>query len=353
MTSEPKDAPQSVEQQKKMASTQNTPEEIQKIYDNLNTGETTMNYGCGGIIAGILMILPGLLVDIEGLRMFGLGVSFIGFILFIFAADQHNKNIAFLAQKSLTKTLQTTTKTLQTTIEALDNFTVSRRLEAPGYITILLFDDSIRQFVLLSRQPAGEPLPIPIDASFDAPIIFDGDDIIEVEIIKNNATISKSSQSQVLGRALVGGVIAGGAGAIVGALGTDRTSKDALFKLGIRLIISHPNKPTHYIPILEVKDPISVDSARAKEALRVADEWYGIFRSEIHSIKKTILDNTHSTQSELAISTNLGSSTPRTDALKELTEMLHQGYITNKEFDIMKNEILQELKQSIKLKNSF
>lgn len=96
-------------------------------------------------------------------------------------------------------------------------------------------------------------------------------DIISFELIEDDKTVSSGG----LSRALVGGVLFGGAGAIVGAV-TAGKKKKYCEKLLIKMTINDMNDPVLYIPLITNKTKI--DSDEYKKAYNEAQELLSTFQ---------------------------------------------------------------------------
>ena len=104
-------------------------------------------------------------------------------------------------------------------------------------------------------------------------------DIVECSILENGATV----QSGGVGRAIVGGALAGGVGAIVGA--TTRGTKAVLSSLSIRIVTKDINNALCEIPI--VKTETKRDSDEAKNAIKCAQKIYATVISIIDSVNNS------------------------------------------------------------------
>lgn len=110
-------------------------------------------------------------------------------------------------------------------------------------------------------------------------------DIIECSILENGSTV----QSGGVGRAIVGGALAGGVGAIVGA--TTRSSKAVLSSLTVRIVTKNINNALCEIPIIRTE--IKRDSNEAKEAIKSSQQIYATIISIIDSVNKGSQPSTH------------------------------------------------------------
>lgn len=122
-------------------------------------------------------------------------------------------------------------------------------------------------------------------------------DIISVELIEDGSTILKKSTTRTIGGAVIGGVLAGGLGAVVGGLSGSSTQKDKISKVNIKILLRNIKNPVLLIDCFdskimttEKKSEISkskgMESYIYKECKKNADE--------ILDILKVIIDLTDS-----------------------------------------------------------
>lgn len=103
-------------------------------------------------------------------------------------------------------------------------------------------------------------------------------DIIECEIIEDNSTIVKGG----IGRAVVGGVLAGGVGAMVGA--TSSQSNDVTNSLSVRIITTNLANPLVTIPL--ITNRVNRHTSSYKKTVAISHEIYATIVSIIHSNNK-------------------------------------------------------------------
>ena len=109
-------------------------------------------------------------------------------------------------------------------------------------------------------------------------------DIMESEIVVNSTSISKISKGQQVTGALVGGVLAGGFGAVIGALSASKTSVDKVKSIQLKITVNDLNKPVHKIdcltgePYSEIpsKNGYSADSSEVRNAFTNIERWHAI-----------------------------------------------------------------------------
>ena len=110
-------------------------------------------------------------------------------------------------------------------------------------------------------------------------------DIIESEVVIDNQTITKSSKLAMAGGAVLGGVLAGGVGAIIGGLSGNKKQFDRVRQIDIKLTINDLDNPVQKINFLDGKDSSyrkllnghHKNSEEYKEAIKQVDKWQAIF----------------------------------------------------------------------------
>lgn len=144
--------------------------------------------------------------------------------------------------------------------------------------------------------------------------------IINVEILKNNATIMKGG----IGRAVIGGVLAGGIGAVVGA--STRDSEELLYSLKIRVITNDINKPLYVIKLNYNK--IAVGSQEYNTIVDTANKIYSLIFSIANKDNKQ--------------NSSTGENNPL-EQIEKLATLKEKKFITDEEFETKKKELLNKI----------
>jgi hypothetical protein len=142
-------------------------------------------------------------------------------------------------------------------------------------------------------------------------------DILECKIVEDNATIMEGG----VGRALVGGLIAGGTGAIVGA--TTRSTKNVVNSMQLQIIT------TDVAHSLRKLDIITREIPRDSTAYAYATDFIQKVYASLTSIIK---------QGNPGVKV---SETDNISRLKQLSDMLDKGHLTNEEFQQQKKKLLE------------
>lgn len=134
------------------------------------------------------------------------------------------------------------------------NFNTTKKIGS--YVS---FDDNKKKWAI--PGPLGAILP---------QNLYDYSDVIEMELIEDGRTVNKGG----IGRALVGGALFGGAGAVVGAV--TRKSKDVCKNLQVKVTVRDMNNPSVFITFINKNT--KKDSAAYKNAYQEAQECLSAFQ---------------------------------------------------------------------------
>lgn len=163
--------------------------------------------------------------------------------------------------------------------------------------------------------------------------VFSFEDIISVELLESGETISKKSTSRTLGGALVGGVLAGGAGMIVGGLSGSSRERRKVSSIIVKVTLRNVSEPTINIICFEnYKLPPYSD----EEGMYL---FYGPAQ-EIVDTLTVIIDKVDARSSKTETSVN-PTSNSLSDEIAKLHQMLKDGIITEEEFSKMKDKLIQ------------
>lgn len=108
--------------------------------------------------------------------------------------------------------------------------------------------------------------------------------ILGVEVTENGkGLLSTSANTNTLGMAAVGGLLFGGAGAIVGAISGSNT-KSIIKEISLRIAKDDIKKP--YVGINFLPSVVSKGSDENTYFLKIAEKWYGILNILLNREKK-------------------------------------------------------------------
>ncbi len=181
-------------------------------------------------------------------------------------------------------------------------------MQIGGYIW---FDDTNKWFAI----PQGT-----ITSSIDKSYVFLYNNIVDFELLEDGASVSKGG----LGRAVVGGALFGGVGAIVGAT-TGKKSNSVCTNLQIKVTTNSSDRPLFYITLINNTSGIKKNGFIYQTAFGNAQQILSKFQTII---------------SELSKEQPIVSNNSAADEIKKYKELLDIGAITKEEFDAKKKELL-------------
>lgn len=165
--------------------------------------------------------------------------------------------------------------------------------------------------------------------------------ILGVSLIENGTTVSSKSTTRTIGGGLIGGALAGTAGAIVGGLSGNSKQKNMVSSVQVKIIIK------------DIKNPnLTFDAFSAKmvsnflNEIDTTDAFYGkIYKqclaqaNRIVDMVSVIIDEVdkHETpaHTELSIA----------DELKKLADLKKEGILTENEFQAQKKALLKPVEE--------
>lgn len=105
-------------------------------------------------------------------------------------------------------------------------------------------------------------------------------DLLEVDVIFDDETVTSSKRGNQLGGAIVGGLVAGGAGAIIGGLSGDTVSRRNLTKVSLKLIIKRTEEHSFVLDFLGGKSASCMGgiSSSSSWAAEMAGHWHDLLK---------------------------------------------------------------------------
>jgi hypothetical protein len=99
-------------------------------------------------------------------------------------------------------------------------------------------------------------------------------DIMECAIKEDGSTVTHSSKGSTVGNAFIGSVIAGGVGALIGAMVTDKETNNKIHKSTLTLVVDDLNEPIHEIHFLNSNMSIERDSEMYQNIYYEMNKWH-------------------------------------------------------------------------------
>ena len=154
-------------------------------------------------------------------------------------------------------------------------------------------------------------------------------DILQCDIVENGVTDITTSSG--VGRAIVGGIIAGGVGAVVGASTRGSKTREIINKLSLQIILKNSKTPLYTYDILQ--KPVDKDTFLYKDAREII--------SRIFAHLSVVIEGNKTRKTE-----NSTINIENTDVLMliaKMDELWKAGVLTEEEFVMKKKELLARL----------
>lgn len=219
-------------------------------------------------------------------------------------------NVLQLKNKSLDELQSAIGRANQTFEEhqnEINNFNITKKVA-----NYLYLDENQRKFALPTVTLTGKIKDMDI---------YNYDDIVDYELIEDGNSISKGG----IGRALVGGTLFGGVGAVVGGV-TGHKQKQNCTKLQIKITMNNIYCPALYIKL--------IDSETKKDGVMYQTMFK--FAQEILSLLNIICQNHCHDNDNMTANDKFSPA----DEIKKYKELLDMGAITLEEFEKKKKDLL-------------
>lgn len=158
--------------------------------------------------------------------------------------------------------------------------------------------------------------------------IFDFRDVLKSEILKDGKSITSTSITSTVSGAVLGGMIAGGVGAIIGGMAGEKETVNVVSRLELQVVVNDPKKSVYRIVFAANTENFTIHQLSSKELDEIAHHWHNLLS---HIIKLN----------DSEIKNNI-SNFNKIDDLKKLGELLNEGFITQEEFEIEKQKLLNK-----------
>lgn len=253
---------------------------------------------------------------------------FFGIVLFIFCiykAVEWEKN-----------TKKERRETIQNKFSEIENFTISKKIDGFGGFYIFAIDE-INEKIALVADSLSHNGKIAIVKTVNQVINFH--DIIGVELIEDGNIVSKKSITRTIGGAIVGGVLGGGVGTIVGGLSGNSTQKSKISSLSVKILLRSIDKPSLLIKCF---DSLTM-TIEHKASIETENYIYKICKKNAEDIKdlvSVIIDKNDNKTENKSIENAPKHSNSIADEILKLNELKEKGILTEEEFNLQKNKIL-------------
>ena len=188
------------------------------------------------------------------------------------------------------------------------NQTLIEKFEPTSRVGQFFFDDRTQTFIINKRNGQKE--------------LYAYNQVVDYELLEDGETVTKGG----LGRAVAGGLMFGGAGAIVGGITGHKKSKSICKSLKIKITLRNSPKQTEYIDFITSETKTS--SFIYKTAYKSAQD--------VLSALQLVIDKANTDAAEEPAPTELSAA----DEILKYKRLLDEGIITEDEFNAKKTQLL-------------
>ena len=214
-------------------------------------------------------------------------------------------------------------------LSGIEEFTVSKKIEGFGGHYIFAIDENNEKVALVTQTVKQ---------------VINFSDIIGVELIEDGSTISKKSATRTIGGAIVGGVLAGGAGTIVGGLSGSSKQKNTVSSISVKILLRSLDNPSLIVNCFDSRTMTVEGKASIETEGKLESYIYKIGKQNADEIKdliSVIIDRVDNKTSEFKTTENVEKKPDSiSDELIKLNELKEKGILTEEEFTIQKSKIL-------------
>jgi len=221
------------------------------------------------------------------------------------------------------------------------------KLYAFNYISAERLPEKVGIESTISVKSAGNYMFV-MDSYFKVLVIIGGNmmhktfnysDIIEVSYIENGDTMFTKSTGRTVGGAIVGGVLMGGAGAVVGGLSGDTKQNKIVNNMDIKILLRSTEETTCILHFMDSSNPLKTketsDKTLYEEFLKNANKAKDLLSVIIDDAKQS-LPPVAPVLSQPATP----QSSSVADELAKLAKLKADGILTEEEFQAQKAKLL-------------
>ena len=176
---------------------------------------------------------------------------------------------------------------------------------------------------------------------------FPFNNLLSVEVLEDNIMLSQKSSLRTIGGAMVGGAIAGGAGAIIGGLSGDSRQNKKVSKVQVKIKLRDINNPSFTIDCFDCKT-MTLDGKPIKPTSLADGEKYKQGLKDAQLIADTLsviiddIDRAEKKSQNTSTNPDNLSTNSIANELSKLADLKAKGILTDEEFNIQKNILLNK-----------
>lgn len=161
-------------------------------------------------------------------------------------------------------------------------------------------------------------------------IIIDHKDILKCEVVEDGQTVIETSRSSQIGGALLGGLLAGGVGAIIGGLSGRQTSSKEVKSVSLRIVVNNTENPLHEVEILYSYNGKSKDSIAYQSASNIATYWHSLISVLIKKADEEDKKEKNNRNEDVNVA----------DEIEKLFNLKNSGAISEEEYKLRKMKLI-------------
>jgi hypothetical protein len=212
---------------------------------------------------------------------------------------------------------------IEKALSSLHDFSASQKIMSFDFKSGLAVDEQRKKVCLISVKKQVVKVRV-----------ISHSDLVSCELFEDGTTITKTVRSSQIVGALIGGVVAGGVGAIIGGLSGKTATAGKVKRIDLRLIVNDTKNPLHDINFINLTNSeLSKDSPAYQKIMQEARHWHGLIEV---LIKKADSEDRARTSQEMP------AMPPRSiaDELKKFVDLRQSGVLSPDEFQQQKLKLL-------------
>ncbi len=249
----------------------------------------------------------------EGILFF-LGILLCAYSFSVFIEKKKEKNKQQIAIENAM---------LENYMQQNSDFSGAQKLIGSDYKTGLAVNEKDKKIFLVKKGSQGV-------ISFR---VFSYKNLLSVEIFEDGETVTSTVRSSQIGGALIGGLVLGGAGAIIGGLSGKTKTSGEVEKIVLRLVVNHTKYPLHEIYFLNSENGNSKKTEFYQYAMQQARHWHSLI--EVLIKRADMEDKENAANNVVQI-----SQSSIADEIKKLAELRDAGILSDVEFQQQKEKLL-------------
>lgn len=218
---------------------------------------------------------------------------------------------------------------LNNTLSSLGDFQVSNKITGVNNSYIFVVDEINKKIIFITEENHIRTIKF--------------EDIISVELLENNSIISKKSTLRILGGGLIGGAVAGGAGAVVGGLSGSSKNKKMVSTVSIKILLKNIHNPNLVIKCFDSKTMLVEGKKEVDVSKCNVNYIYEACISQANRIKdivSVIIELNDEKYATEQISESDGNNMTISDEIEKLHKLKEKGIISEEEFTNQKRKLL-------------